>query len=103
MSGQTSITDYASQQRSARATHRKHPWGRDTSPDDSRACRNCGSHVTSKFRRVFGDENAVAHHCIECTSKAMVSDGAARDPDYEVSGYSEHQSITTGGTGSGRI
>ncbi|MCL9812809.1 DUF7563 family protein [Natranaeroarchaeum aerophilus] len=34
--------------------------------DESPTCRNCGAHVTEDFRRVFGDEDHVAHRCREC-------------------------------------
>lgn len=33
-------------------------------------CRNCGSHVTDQFARVFGDNEDTVHSCMGCGSNA---------------------------------
>jgi len=37
-----------------------------TESAESETCRNCGAHVTTHFRRVFGDTDDVAHRCPDC-------------------------------------
>lgn len=56
-------------------------------PRDVRYCRNCGGHVTPGFRITFGDEDNIAHACLasDCATKGQIRDGAARDPDYDLS------------------
>lgn len=44
---------------------------------DRDACRNCGSHVTSRFRATFGDGDNVAHRCLACDSRARIQRGSA--------------------------
>lgn len=39
-------------------------------------CRNCESHVTEQFARVFGDNQDDVHNCIDCTSNRDLYDGA---------------------------
>jgi len=36
--------------------------------DDGIRCRNCGSHVTKRFARVFGDNSDIPHACPECST-----------------------------------
>ncbi|AHG04021.1 hypothetical protein HALDL1_10730 [Halobacterium sp. DL1] len=40
-------------------------------------CRNCGSHVTVQFARVFGDNQDSVHNCMDCVPNAELDDGAA--------------------------
>lgn len=44
-------------------------------------CRNCGSHVTVQFARVFGDNADTVHNCMECVPNAELDDGAASSAD----------------------
>lgn len=39
-------------------------------------CRNCDSHVTEQFARVFGDNQDHVHNCIDCASNRDLYDGA---------------------------
>jgi len=48
-----------------------------TESDESPTCRNCGAHVSEDFRRVFGDEDHVAHRCRECDTSRRLSRGSA--------------------------
>ncbi|QSG02302.1 DUF7563 family protein [Natranaeroarchaeum sulfidigenes] len=48
-----------------------------TESDESATCRNCGAHVSEDFRRVFGDEDHVAHRCPECDTSRRLSRGSA--------------------------
>ncbi|WP_394328081.1 DUF7563 family protein [Halostagnicola kamekurae] len=62
-------------------------------------CQNCGSHVTDRFGRVFGDENDRAHRCGNCDSYRRLSRGSAaglevRVPDCENGGRFEVMTIT---------
>ncbi|MDG5778972.1 hypothetical protein VB773_13185 [Haloarculaceae archaeon H-GB2-1] len=49
-----------------------------------RACQHCGGHVSSSFRRTFGDEDDVAHRCQGCDSAPRLQAGSAagRDVSY---------------------
>ncbi|WP_053949283.1 DUF7563 family protein [Halolamina sediminis] len=40
-------------------------------------CRFCGAHVSTDFRRTFGDEQNVAHRCLSCDSRPRVQAGSA--------------------------
>jgi hypothetical protein len=44
-------------------------------------CQHCGSHVTRKFRRVFGDRDNVAHRCYACDSNTRLYRGSAAGKD----------------------
>jgi len=50
-------------------------------PLDSEAshsdCRFCGAHVSSDFRRTFGDGENVAHRCLSCDSRPRIQAGSA--------------------------
>lgn len=39
-------------------------------------CRNCETHVTEQFARVFGDNDDRVHNCIDCTTNRDLYDGA---------------------------
>lgn len=58
----------------------------DTTSDDPDLdhCQFCGAHVTEQFRRVFGDDNDIAHRCVECdtTTRLQKGSGAGRDLDH---------------------
>lgn len=43
-------------------------------------CRNCGSRVSYDFRRVFGDDDNIAHACRTCTAVNVIREGAASVP-----------------------
>ncbi|WP_081655485.1 DUF7563 family protein [Halopiger goleimassiliensis] len=38
-------------------------------------CRNCGTHVTQQFARVFGDNGDVVHGCPSCTTYREMQSG----------------------------
>ncbi|WP_432765124.1 DUF7563 family protein [Halobaculum marinum] len=40
-------------------------------------CLHCGTHVTQRFARVFGDENGNVHRCQACDSSPRLSRGSA--------------------------
>lgn len=42
-----------------------------------RTCRNCGTHVTEQFARVFGDERDRVYRCMSCDSKRRLHRGSA--------------------------
>lgn len=44
-------------------------------------CRNCESHVTVQFARVFGDNEDTVHNCMSCVPNAELDDGAASQSD----------------------
>lgn len=44
-------------------------------------CQGCGSHVSKRFRQVFGDNDDVAHCCPECANHSEHFHGAAADAD----------------------
>lgn len=48
-------------------------------------CRNCDSHVTERFARVFGDNQDDVHNCIDCATNRDLYDGAGSADD----GWSE--------------
>ncbi|WP_341538905.1 DUF7563 family protein [Natrarchaeobius halalkaliphilus] len=50
---------------------------------DKTKCRMCGSHVTPQFRRTHGDENQVAHRCIECDTDERLGEGGAAGQELE--------------------
>ncbi|WP_133412191.1 DUF7563 family protein [Natrarchaeobaculum sulfurireducens] len=40
-------------------------------------CQNCGSHVTARFERVFGDNDGNVHGCRECMGTTEIVNGEA--------------------------
>lgn len=40
-------------------------------------CQNCGSFVTTDFKRVFAGNDGEVHGCFNCLQKTDVKDGAA--------------------------
>ncbi|RQG91435.1 hypothetical protein EA462_05550 [Natrarchaeobius halalkaliphilus] len=44
---------------------------------DRSACLHCGSHVTDRFGRVFGNDLDRTHRCGECDGYARSSRGSA--------------------------
>ncbi|MFA9502378.1 hypothetical protein A6E15_02075 [Natrinema saccharevitans] len=47
-------------------------------------CLHCGTHVTDRFRRVFGDDEDRAHRCGDCDTYARLSRGSAAGVDVAV-------------------
>ena len=43
---------------------------------DTDLCRNCGAHVSDRFRRVFGDRDNVMHRCPECDTFTRLKRGS---------------------------
>ncbi|WP_258302789.1 DUF7563 family protein [Haloferax larsenii] len=46
------------------------------SASDTSSCLNCGSHVTSDFRRVYGDSEDRVHRCRECDTLVRLHRGS---------------------------
>lgn len=44
---------------------------------EKKRCRGCGSFVTGRFRRVFGDNDNRVYGCHECSSMSELIDGGA--------------------------
>ncbi|WP_226039017.1 hypothetical protein [Natrinema sp. DC36] len=51
---------------------------------DNSTCRNCGAHITDRFRRVFGDDDDRAHRCGDCDTYARLSRGSAAGVDVSI-------------------
>jgi hypothetical protein len=47
-------------------------------------CRNCESHVTVQFAKVFGDNEDTVHNCMRCVPNAELDDGAASNAEGSV-------------------
>jgi len=47
-------------------------------------CRNCESHVTVQFAKVFGDNKDIVHNCMSCVPNAELDDGAASNAEGSV-------------------
>ncbi|RKD94741.1 hypothetical protein ATJ93_1583 [Halopiger aswanensis] len=47
-------------------------------------CLHCGSFVTDRFRRVYGDDADRAHRCSECDSYPRLSRGSAAGKEVEI-------------------
>ena len=39
-------------------------------------CEHCGAHVSTDFRRVYGDDDDRAHRCPECDTFRRLSEGS---------------------------
>lgn len=54
-------------------------------------CRNCDSHVTVQFARVFGNNEDVVHRCIDCAPYGTLEDegGALDEPVTSSVGWTE--------------
>jgi hypothetical protein len=52
--------------------------------DEFETCRNCGAHVSTDFRRVFGDSDDIAHRCPECDTSRRLSRGSAAGSEVAV-------------------
>lgn len=44
-----------------------------------RRCRACGSFVSRRFRRVFGDNDDEVDACLDCTTVRRLTEGASVD------------------------
>lgn len=53
-------------------------------------CGHCGSHVTDRFRRVYGDRDDQAQRCPECDSWSRISEGSAAGLDVPTPDPQEH-------------
>ncbi len=42
-------------------------------------CRNCGAYVSSRFTRVFGDNDGKIHACLECSTSRDLRKGVATE------------------------
>ncbi|MCU4754156.1 hypothetical protein OB919_19595 [Halobacteria archaeon AArc-curdl1] len=56
-------------------TSQKHTWTPTESKTTGTRCRNCGTHVTQQFARVFGDNGDVVHGCPSCTTYREMQSG----------------------------
>ncbi|WP_225306780.1 DUF7563 family protein [Haloarcula hispanica] len=54
-----------------------------TTQPEAKTCQNCGSHVSRKFRRIFGDRENVAHRCYDCDSNTRLYRGSAAGKDVD--------------------
>lgn len=64
---------------------------------DDTTCRNCGATVDRDFRRVFGDNDGIAHACPECANQGQIRDGAAADPEFDLSLTAAQQGLSAHG------
>ncbi len=53
----------------------QHDWKPMESSTAGARCRNCGTHVTQQFARVFGDNGDVVHGCPSCTTYREMQSG----------------------------
>ena len=47
-------------------------------------CQHCGSHVTDRFGRVYGDNCDRVHRCPECDSYRRLTRGTAAGKDVDI-------------------
>jgi hypothetical protein len=40
-------------------------------------CKRCGTSVSTRFRKVFGGNDATVHGCVECMTLSELCDGQA--------------------------
>ncbi|MFP8957104.1 hypothetical protein ACLI4Y_10270 [Natrialbaceae archaeon A-CW3] len=50
-------------------------WTPKESSTTGTRCKNCGTHVTQQFARVFGDNGDVVHGCPSCTTYREMQSG----------------------------
>jgi hypothetical protein len=65
-------------------------------PEGQTTCRFCGAHVSDDFRRVFGDEDGVAHRCLACDSRFRVQRGSATGVTVDLPDPKEHPNRNRG-------
>ena len=53
----------------------QHDWTPMESSTAGARCRNCGTHVTQQFARVFGDNGDIVHGCPSCTTYREMQSG----------------------------
>ncbi|ELY80576.1 hypothetical protein [Natrinema pallidum] len=53
----------------------QHDWKPMESSTAGARCRNCGTHVTQQFARVFGDNGDIVHGCPSCTTYREMQSG----------------------------
>ena len=56
-------------------TPKQHDWKPMESSTAGARCRNCGTHVTQQFARVFGDNGDIVHGCPSCTTYREMQSG----------------------------
>ena len=37
-------------------------------------CENCGSHISERFKLVFGDESGAIYACVNCSANAGIGE-----------------------------
>jgi len=63
---------------------------------DAENCQHCGAHVSSDFRRTFGDAENRAHRCLSCDSRPRIQAGSAAGVKVEYPDPEEQQSRNRG-------
>ena len=48
-------------------------------------CQQCGTRVSSRFRKVFGANDATIYGCIDCMTLSELCDGKAAVPEQAAS------------------
>lgn len=71
-----SVEEFATAGRNGQSAARPPTWAVDGGVDGGRACQQCGSHVSERFGQVYGDEEDVAHACLNCVPKERLHEGA---------------------------
>ena len=51
---------------------------------DSSCCAHCGSHVTTDFRRVYGDDDNRVYRCQHCDNLIRIRAGSAAGLDVSI-------------------
>ncbi|MGM0592353.1 MAG: DUF7563 family protein [Halobacteriota archaeon] len=54
------------------------------SPPEPGDCLHCGSHVTTDFKRVFGDDENRVHRCRECDTYIRLTRGSSAGLDVDI-------------------
>lgn len=44
-------------------------------------CQRCGTRVSSRFRKVFGANDATIYGCIDCMTLSELCEGKAAEPE----------------------
>lgn len=44
-------------------------------------CKNCGAHVSERFKRVFGDETGEIYACINCAANTGIGEATRNRGD----------------------
>ena len=65
-------------------------------PEGQTTCACCGTHVSDDFRRVFGDEDDVAHRCLACDSRPRIQRGSAAGAAVDLPDPQDHPNRNRG-------